>query len=326
MQQRRLGNSPVQLSAIGLGCMSMTGIYGAADDAESIATIHRALERGICFLDTADAYGQGQNEALVGQAIADRRDQVVLATKFGNVMRDGKAAANGRPEYVIEACEKSLKRLGVDVIDLYFQHRVDSDVPIEETVGAMAKLVEQGKVRYLGLSEAAVETVRRAHAVAPISALQTEYSLWTRFCEEELLPLCKELDITYVAYSPLGRGFLTGAVKGQTDLAEQDRRRILPRFSAENLPQNLALLGPIEELAAAKGCTPAQIALAWVLAQGDLIVPIPSSKSRKHLEENAAAVDIELSPSELAALSAAAPPDFTVGDRYHEEQMRIINA
>ena len=326
MKYRKLGHSPVEISAVGLGCMTMTGLYGAADDAESIATIHEALDQGVNFLDTSDAYAAGKNEELVGKAIADRRDKTFLATKFGNVAKDGKPGAEGRPEYVIEACENSLQRLNVDVIDLYFQHRVDTDVPIEDTVGAMAKLVEQGKVRYLGLSEAAAPTVRRAHAVYPISALQTEYSLWTRFPEEDLLPTCRELGITYVAYSPLGRGFLTGAVKELDDLGENDRRRDHPRFLAENIAKNVALLGPIEELAGAKGCSPAQIALAWVLAKGDDIVPIPGSKKRTHLAENIAAVDIDLSDSEVAALDAAAPPDFTSGDRYPAGQMRIVNA
>ena len=326
MKYRKLGHSPIEISAVGLGCMTMIGLYGAADDTESISTIHEALDQGVNFLDTSDAYAAGKNEELVGRAIADRRDKTFLATKFGNVAKDGKPGAEGRPDYVIEACENSLKRLNVDVIDLYFQHRVDPDVPIEDTVGAMAKLVEQGKVRFLGLSEAAGPTVRRAHAVYPISALQTEYSLWTRFPEEDLLPTCRELGITYVAYSPLGRGFLTGAVKELDDLGEDDRRRDHPRFLAENIAKNVAVLGPIEELAGAKGCTPAQIALAWVLAKGDDIVPIPGSKRRAHLAENIAAADIELSDSEVAALDSAAPPDFTSGDRYPAGQMSIVNA
>ncbi len=326
MKYRNLGHSPIELSAVGLGCMTMTGLYGAADDNECIATIHAAIDNGATFLDTSDAYGAGTNEELVGRAIVDRRNKVVLATKFGNVTKpDGKPGGDGRPEYVVEACEKSLKRLGVETIDLYFQHRVDADVPIEETVGAMAGLIEQGKVRYLGLSEAAAPTVRRGHAVHPISALQTEYSMWTRFPEQDLIPTCHELGITYVAYSPLGRGFLTGAVKSLDDLGETDRRRDHPRFREENIAHNVGLLGPIEEIAAAKGCLPAQVALAWVLAKGEHVVPIPGSKRRDHLMENIAAVDIVLDQSEIAALDLAAPPDFTAGDRYPAGQMRVVN-
>jgi aryl-alcohol dehydrogenase-like predicted oxidoreductase len=326
MKTRKLGHSSIEISAVGLGCMTMTGLYGAADESECIATIHEAIDNGVDFLDTSDAYGAGKNEELVGRAIAGRRDKVFLATKFGNVTKDGKPGGDGRPEYVIEACEKSLKRLGVDVIDLYFQHRVDTDTPIEDTVGAMARLIEQGKVRYLGMSEAAAPTLRRGHAVHPISALQTEYSMWTRFPEEELLPTCKELGVTYVAYSPLGRGFLTGAVKKLDDLGEQDRRRDHPRFKEEHIAHNVALLGPIEEIAASKGCSAAQVAIAWVLAKGEYIVPIPGAKRRDHLAENMAAADIELSASEVAALDAAAPPDFTAGDRYPPGQMRVVNA
>ncbi len=325
MKYRKLGHSPIELSAVGLGCMTMTGLYGAADENECIATIHAAIDNGVTFLDTSDAYGAGKNEELVGRAIADRRDKVVLASKFGNVTKDGKPGGEGRPEYVVEACNKSLQRLGVDTIDIYFQHRVDTDVPIEDTVGAMAGLIERGKVRYLGMSEAATPTLRRGHAVHPISALQTEYSMWTRFPEEDLLPTCRELGVTYVAYSPLGRGFLTGAVKSLDDLGEQDRRRDHPRFLAEHIAHNIGLLGPIEEIAAAKGCQPAQIALAWVLAKGEFIVPIPGSKRRDHLAENIAAVDIVLDKSEVAALDAAAPPDFTAGDRYPAGQMRVVN-
>ena len=327
MKYRKLGHSPIDISAIGLGCMTMTGLYGAADEGECIATIHAAIDDGVSFLDTSDAYGAGKNEELVGRAIADRRDQVFLATKFGNVTKpDGKPGGDGRPEYVVEACDKSLKRLNVDTIDLYFQHRVDVDVPIEETVGAMAGLIDQGKVRYLGLSEAAAPTIRRGHAVHPISALQTEYSLWTRFPEQDLLPTCRELGITYVAYSPLGRGFLTGAVKSLDDLGETDRRRDHPRFRAENIARNVGLLGPIEEIAAAKGCLPAQVVLAWALAKAEHIVPIPGSKRRDHLAQNIAAVDVVLDPSEIAALDTAAPPDFTAGDRYPAGQMLIVNA
>ena len=326
MKHRRLGNSSIDISAIGLGCMTMIGLYGAADDAESIATIHQAIDAGLNFIDTSDAYGNGSNEELVGRAIAGRRDAVVLATKFGNVRKpDGKPGADGRPEYVIEACEASLKRLGTDCIDLYYQHRVDPDVPIEDTVGAMSRLVEQGKAKALGLSEAAEETLRRAHAVHPISALQTEYSLWTRFAEDALLPACVELGTTFVAYSPLGRGFLTGAVRELDDLGENDRRRDHPRFTAENIARNTALLGPIDELAGAKGCSPAQLALAWTMAKTDNVVPIPGTKRRDHLAANIAAADITLTAGEIAALDAAAPQDFTAGDRYPKGQMSTIN-
>ena len=326
MKYRKLGHSPLEISAVGLGCMTMTGLYGAADDDESIATIHAAIDNGVNFIDSSDAYGNGSNEELLGRAIKGRRDKVVLTTKFGNVRKpDGKPGADGRPEYVVEACEKSLARLDVDVIDVYYQHRVDADVPIEDTVGAMARLVEQGKVRYLGLSEAAAGTLRRGHAVHPISALQTEYSLWCRFAEEELLPACAELGVTYVAYSPLGRGFLTGVVKRLDDLDEKDRRRDHPRFTADAIAHNVALLGPLEELAAAKNCSPAQIAIAWLLAKGDNIVPIPGSKRRDHLAENMAAADIVLAPAEVAALDSAVPPGFTAGERYPAGQMGIVN-
>jgi aryl-alcohol dehydrogenase-like predicted oxidoreductase len=325
MKYRELGHSPLQVSAVGLGCMTMIGLYGAADDKESIATIQAALDAGMNFIDTSDAYGRGANEELVGKAIAGRRDKAVLATKFGNVQKDGKPGADGRPAFVVESCEKSLKRLGVDVIDLYYQHRVDPDVPIEDTVGAMKKLVQQGKVRYLGLSEASEKTLRRAHKVHPISALQTEYSLWTRFPERELFPVCRELGVTYVGYAPLGRGFLTGVVRSLGDLGEKDRRREHPRFRAENIAHNSALLGPIERIAAARGCTPAQLAIAWVLAKGRNIVPIPGTKRRTHLALNIAAADIELSADEVARLDAAAPPDFTAGSRYPEGQMSTVN-
>ncbi len=326
METVKLGHSPFDIPRVGLGCMTMTGLYGAADDAESIATIHAAIDQGMNFIDTSDAYGNGSNEELVGRAIAGRRDKVVLGTKFGNVpTADGKPGANGRPEYVIEACEKSLQRLGVEVIDLYYQHRVDADVPIEDTVGAMARLVEQGKVRTLGLSEAAAGTVRRAHAVHPISALQTEYSLSFRFAEEDLLPICAELGITFIAYSPLGRGFLTGAVRKLDDLGEKDRRRAHPRFAAENIEHNVALLGPVEEIAAAHQATPAQIAIAWTRAKGGHIVPIPGTKSRDHLADNIAAADIALDAGEVAALDSAAPHGFTAGERYPAGQMTIVN-
>jgi aryl-alcohol dehydrogenase-like predicted oxidoreductase len=305
--------------------MTMIGLYGAADDKESTATIQAAIDAGVNFIDTSDAYGRGSNEELVGKAIAGRRDKVVLATKFGNVTKpDGKSGADGRPEFVLESCDKSLKRLGVDTIDLYYQHRVDPSVPIEDTVGAMKRLVEQGKARYLGLSEASPATLERAHKVHPISALQTEYSLWTRFAERDLFPACRRLGVTYVAYAPLGRGFLAGAVRSLADLGEKDRRRDHPRFRAENIAHNSALLGPIEKLAAAKRCTPAQIAIAWTLAKGRHIVPIPGTKRRDHLALNIAAVDIALSPAEVAALDAAAPPDFTAGTRYPEGQMHTV--
>ena len=326
MKHRRLGNSSIEISAIGLGCMTMIGLYGAADDTESIATIHQAIDAGLNFIDTSDAYGNGSNEELVGRAIAGRREDVVLATKFGNVRKpDGKPGADGRPEFVIEACEASLKRLGVECIDLYYQHRVDPDVPIEDTVGAMARLVDQGKARALGLSEAAEATLRRAHAVHPIAALQTEYSLWTRFAEDALLPVCAELGTTFVAYSPLGRGFLTGAVRALDDLGESDRRRDHPRFTAENIAHNTALLGPIDEIAAAKGCGPAQLALAWTMSKTDNLVPIPGTKRRDHLADNIAAIDIALTAGEIAALDAAAAPDFTAGERYPKGQMPMVN-
>ena len=326
MKHRRLGNSSIEISAIGLGCMTMIGLYGAADDTESIATIHQAIDAGLNFIDTSDAYGNGSNEELVGRAIAGRREDVVLATKFGNVRKpDGKPGADGRPEFVIEACEASLKRLGVECIDLYYQHRVDPDVPIEDTVGAMARLVDQGKARALGLSEAAEATLRRAHAVHPIAALQSEYSLWTRFAEDALLPVCAELGTTFVAYSPLGRGFLTGAVRALDDLGESDRRRDHPRFTAENIAHNTALLGPIDEIAAAKGCGPAQLALAWTMAKTDNLVPIPGTKRRDHLADNIAAIDIALTAGEIAALDAAAAPDFTAGERYPKGQMPMVN-
>jgi aryl-alcohol dehydrogenase-like predicted oxidoreductase len=297
--------------------MGMSNVYGAADEGESIATIHRAIELGIDFIDTADMYGFGHNESLIARAIGDRRDKVFLATKFGNV-RDasGGFRIDGRPAYVREACEASLRRLGVDTIDLYYQHRVDADVPIEDTVGAMAALVAEGKVRHLGLSEAGVETIRRAHATHPITALQSEYSLWTRGVEDEILPTVRELGIGFVPYSPLGRGFLTGAVRDDSAMSEQDGRRRHPRFQAENLAANAAILGPIEALAAEKGCTPAQIALAWVLAAGDDLVPIPGTKRVRYLEQNAAAVDIVLSAEDMARLADAIPKDAAAGTRY----------
>ena len=326
MKTRKLGNSDIETSEIGLGCMTMTGIYGPADETESIATIHAATDSGVSFIDTADAYGGGSNETLVGKAIADRRDKVVLATKFGNIYaRDSERGADGRPEYVREACEASLKRLNIDVIDLYFQHRVDKEVPIEDTVGAMSDLVKAGKVRALGLSECSSETLRRAHAVHPISALQSELSLWTQFALNDHLPVCNELGVTYIAYSPLGRGMLTGSIKADGDMSEKDRRRDHPRFQGDNLKHNVAVIAPIEALAKAKGCTPAQIALAWVLAQGDNVLPIPGSKRLEHLNLNIAATEISLSAEELQELFDSIPPDFTAGSRYPDAQMWTVD-
>jgi aryl-alcohol dehydrogenase-like predicted oxidoreductase len=308
--------------------MSMSEFYGPRDEPESLATIHRALDLGVNFLDTADIYGLGHNEELVGRAIRDRRDQVVLATKFGNIRgSDGSfLGVTGKPEYVRSACDASLRRLGVDVIDLYYQHRVDADTPIEDTVGAMAQLVQEGKVRYLGLSEAAPQTIRRAHAVHPIAALQTEYSLWSRDPEDEILPTCRELGIGFVAYSPLGRGFLTGRIKNSDDLPEGDvRPRFFPRFRDENLERNLALVRQLEAMAAEKGCQPSQLALAWVLAQGEDIVPIPGTKRRSYFEENVGAMDVELTADDLTRLNEMAPPGVAAGLRYNERGMQTIN-
>ncbi len=323
MKQRSLGS--LRVSAIGLGCMGMSEFYGAHDDAQSIDTIHRALDLGVNFLDTADMYGPFTNEMLVGRAIRDRRDEGVLATKFGNMRSEEGAflGINGQPDYVRAACDGSLKRLGVDHIDLYYQHRVDADVPIEETVGAMAELVRAGKVRHLGLSEAAPRTIRRAHAIHPIAALQTEYSLWSRDPEDEILPAVRELGIGFVAYSPIGRGFLSGQWRSIDDLAPDDWRRNNPRFQGENFQRNLDVVEKIEEIAREKGVTPARLAIAWVLAQGDDIVPIPGSKSRKHLEENVAAAEIELTPEELARIDAVAPKGVAAGDRY--PNMALVN-
>ena len=317
MDKRRLGTQGLEVSALGLGCMGMSEFYGTTDEGEAIATIHRALELGVDFLDTADMYGSGANEKLVGKAIGDRRDQVVLATKFGNVRNDdGSREVRGDAEYVRQACEASLQRLGLDSVDLYYQHRVDRRVPIEETVGAMAELVEEGKVRYLGLSEASPETVRRAHAVHPISALQSEYSLWTRDPEDGPLQTCRELGIGFVAYSPLGRGFLTGQIRSPEDLGEGDFRGRLPRFQGENFQRNLDLVASVEEIAEEKGRTPGQVALAWVLSRGGDVVPIPGTKRRRYLEENAESADVELTEEELGRLEQAFPKGAAAGERY----------
>ncbi|MEO7093976.1 MAG: aldo/keto reductase [Polyangiales bacterium] len=327
MHKRTLGKSGLQVSALGLGCMGMSEFYGAGDDAESIAVIHRALDLGVDFLDTADMYGPFKNEELIGRAIKDRRDAVVLATKFGNERgSDGSfKGVNGTPAYVKSACDASLKRLGVDVIDLYYQHRVDPKVPIEDTVGAMAELVKQGKVRHLGLSEAKAETIRRAAAVHPIAALQTEYSLWTRDPEDEILPTVRALGIGFVAYSPLGRGFLTGRFQKLEDLPSDDYRRHSPRFQGDNFAKNLELVRAVEALAKAKNATPSQLALAWVMARGEDIVPIPGTKRVKYLEENVGALKLELSPADLKKLDEIAPQGIAAGARYPEASMKSLN-
>ena len=326
MQKRQLGSQGLEVSAIGLGCMGMSDFYGGRDEAEAVATLHRALELGVTMLDTADMYGVGSNEELVGRAIKGRRDGVVIATKFGNVRApDGKPlGVNGKPDYVRSACEASLRRLGVEVIDLYYQHRVDPATPIEDTVGAMAELVRQGKVRHLGLSEAAPATIRRAHAVHPIAALQTEYSLWSRDPEDQILPTVRELGIGFVAYSPLGRGFLTGQIRSPDDLDADDWRRQAPRFQGENFQRNLDLVARIEAIAPRKGCTPGQLALAWVMARGEDIVPIPGTKRRRYLEENLAAAEISLTMGDLAEIDAAMPTGAAAGHRYAEAGMRTV--
>ena len=328
MEKRALGRQGLRVSALGLGCMGMSEFYGAGDEKESIATIHRALELGIDFLDTADVYGPHLNEELVGRAIKGKRDKVVLATKFG-IVRDPAnkmlRGINGKPDYVRSACDASLKRLGVDTIDLYYQHRVDPQTPIEDTVGAMAELVRAGKVRYLGLSEAGSATLRRAVKVHPIAALQTESSLWSRDPGTELLPLCRELGITFVAYSPLGRGFLTGQIRRPEDLAGNDWRRHSPRFQGENFQKNLDLVAQVQAIAKEKGCSAAQLALAWVMAQGKDLVPIPGTKRRKYLEENIGAADVELTPDEMSMLDAALAPEKVSGPRYNAERMAQVD-
>jgi aryl-alcohol dehydrogenase-like predicted oxidoreductase len=321
---RSLGSSGIEVSAIGLGCMSLSGVYGKTSDDDGISLIHAALDHGITLLDTSDMYGFGHNEELVGKAIKGRRDDVVLATKFGNLGGGGAKIADGRPEYVISSCEASLKRLGVEVIDLYYQHRVDPTVPVEDTFGAMARLVEQGKVRTLGISEARPETIRRAHAVHPLAAVQNEFSLLYRTEADETLSTTRELEISFVAYSPLGRGLLTGAVEGQSDLAETDTRRRHPRFAPENLSRNMALVQRIQDIARAKRCTPGQLALAWLLAQGDDIVPIPGTKRKERLVENIGALAVDLTEDELAQIADAIPVGAAAGLRYPEALMKSL--
>jgi len=318
MNKRIIGKSTLEVGAIGLGCMGMSEFYGGSDEQESIHTIHKALDLGITLLDTADMYGVGKNEILVGKAIAGRRSEAIVATKFGNVRNENGdfLGVSGRPEYVKSACEASLKRLGVNEIDLYYQHRVDPNVPIEETIGAMAELVQEGKVRYIGMSEAAASTIRRAHAIHPITAVQTEYSLWSRDVEDEILPTCRELGIGFVPYSPLGRGFLTGQIQKFDDFAEDDFRRFLPRFQGENFTKNLVLVDYIKELAEQKGCKPSQLALTWLLAQGEDIIPIPGTKRVSYLEENSGAVDVQLTTQDLQRINEIAPKGIAIGERY----------
>lgn len=327
MEPRRLGRNGPEVSALGLGCMGMSEFYGPADEAESVRTIHRALDLGVNFLDTADAYGTGRNEELVGRAIRDRRDQVILATKFANVRGPNGEflGVNGRPEYVNQACEASLRRLGLSHIDLYYQHRVDANTPIEDTVGAMADLVREGKVRFLGMSEAAPATIRRASRVHQIAALQTEYSLWARDPEGEILETCRELGIGFVAYSPLGRGFLTGRFQTPDDLPQDDWRRLHPRFEGENFQRNLRLAEAVRQIAGQVGCTPAQLALAWVLAQGKDIVPIPGTKQTRYLEDNLGAVNVSLTEEQLRRLDQAFPLGVTAGAQYAAPGMRAVN-